>query len=83
MNALPDVAIERTSNGLQTSIHRNSTDIGLYLHYDSNKSLAAKKGVMKTLLLRAKNICSSPESFEVDNRQLPQQIQSTVDIRKI
>ena len=64
-NTLPflDCLIKRDNEGrLQTKVYRTKTHTGQYLHYTSNQSEHVKIGIIKTLVRRAKIVCSTEES---------------------
>ena len=66
-NTLPylDILITRHSDGkLTTKVYRKPTYTGLYLRWDSFVPKQYKKGLVKCLLNRAWNICSSVENFD-------------------
>ena len=65
-NTLPflDCLIKRDNEGrLQTKVYRKKTHTGQYLHYTSNQPEHVKIGTIKTLVRRAKIVCSTEESL--------------------
>ena len=65
-NTLPflDCLIKRDNEGrLQTKVYRKKTHTGQYLHYTSNQPEHVKIGNIKTLVRRAKIVCSTEESL--------------------
>ena len=65
-NTLPflNCLIERDDEGrLQTKIDRKKTHTGQYMHYISNQQEHVKVGTIKTLVRRAKIVCSTEESL--------------------
>ena len=56
--------IKRDNEGrLQTKVYRKKTHTGQYLHYTSNQPEHVKIGNIKTLVRRAKIVCSTEESL--------------------
>ena len=65
-NTLPflDCLIKRDNEGrLQTKVYRKKTHTGQYMHYTSNQPEHVKIGTIKTLVRRAKIVCSTEESL--------------------
>ena len=65
-NTLPflDCLIKRDNEGrLQTKVYRKKTHTEQYLHYTSNQPEHVNIGTIKTLVRRAKIICSTEESL--------------------
>ena len=90
-NKLPlvGIEIEKKGNQLATSVHRKTTNKGLLLHYQSHVDNKYKHSLLKTMLIRAHRLSSSPDLFadECNNlRQMflklkypPQLIESTIN----
>ena len=65
MNLISSTAclIKRDDEGrLQTKAYRQKTHTGQYMHYTSNQPERVKVGTIKTLVRRAKVVCSTEES---------------------
>ena len=64
-NKLPFVGmeIEITGNRLVTRVHRKATNKGLLLHYQSHVDNKYKNSLLKTMLIRAHRLSSSPDVF--------------------
>ena len=65
-----DVLITRKPDGsVSTSVYRKPTHTDLYLHYDSHHPQQCKLGIIKTLVRRAKSVCSDQETIlkEIDH----------------
>ena len=65
-NTLPflDCLIERDNEGrLQIKAYQKKTHTGQYMHYTSNQPEHVKGGTIKTLVRRAKIVCSTEESL--------------------
>lgn len=59
-----DVKINRTNDKFQTSVFKKETDNGDCINYDGICPLRYKEGVIKTLLHRAYDICSTWVLFD-------------------
>ena len=60
--AFLDVLMERKPDGtLQRKVHRKPTWTGQYLHFSSFCPVAYKRGLVRTLFHRARNICSADQ----------------------
>jgi predicted GIY-YIG superfamily endonuclease len=72
-NCLPflDVLVVRGDKGINTTVYRKPTHKGMYINKNSNHPDYVKRGVIKTLYTRAKNICS-------DDRYLSEEISNIV-----
>ncbi|XP_076471154.1 uncharacterized protein LOC143301037 [Babylonia areolata] len=57
--AMLDTRITRTETGLAFSVYRKPTHTDQYLQFNSHQPLEHKLGVIRTLTLRAKTICST------------------------
>ena len=64
-NRLPFVGmeIEMKGNQLATRVHRKTTNKGLLLHYQSHVDNKYKHSLLKTMLIRAHHLSSSPDLF--------------------
>ena len=64
-NKLPFVGmeIEMKGNQLATRVHRKTTKKGLLLHYQSHVDNKYKHSLLKTMLVRAHRLSSSPDLF--------------------
>ena len=64
-NKLPFVGmeIEMKGNQLTTRVHRKTTNKGLLLHYQSHVDNKYKHSLLKTMLIRAHRLSSSPDLF--------------------
>ncbi|XP_046557557.1 uncharacterized protein LOC124266794 [Haliotis rubra] len=71
-NKLPflDVLVQKQENKLSTTVNRKPTHTDQYLHFTSNHPLQIKKGIISTLTRRAKNICSTTETLEIELNHL-------------
>ena len=54
-----DISVTSVGNELQTSLFQKKTFTGVYLNFNSHLPSEYKKGLLKTLLYRAYNICSN------------------------
>ena len=50
-----------TPNSIESTVHRKPTHTDRYLDYNSNHPISAKLSVIHTVILRAKQVCSTPE----------------------
>ena len=66
-----DTLTKSTSNSIEFTVYRNCTHTDRYLDYNSNHPISAKLSVMHTVILRAKQLCSTPEilAMEMDHLQ--------------
>ena len=74
-----DCLIERDNEGrLQIKVYRKKTHTGQYMHYTSNQPEHVKGGTIKTLVRRAKIVCSTEESLtdELDSIKKTMQLNS-------
>ena len=64
-NKLPFIGmeIEMKGNQLATRVHRKTTNKGLLLHYQSHVDNKYKHSLLKTMLIRAHRLSSSPDLF--------------------
>ena len=60
------MSVKRNGNNIETSVHRKPSDGGLLLHWHSHVDKSYKQGLIKTLLHRAKRLCSSPDTFDAE-----------------
>ena len=58
-----DVSITRMNNKLVTSLYRKKTFSGVNMNYNSFLPLKYKKGLIRTPLFRAFNICADYNTF--------------------
>ena len=59
-----DCLIDIDNEGrLQTKIYQKKTHTGQYMHYISNRREHVKVGTIKTLVRRAKVVCSTEKSL--------------------
>ena len=61
--SLLDVSKSRMNNKLVTSLYRRKTFSGIYMNYNSFLALKYKKGLIRTLLFQAFNICAGYNTF--------------------
>lgn len=67
-----DCNITRINDDIETSVYIKETFDGNYLNYNSICPLRYKSGIIKTLLHRAKLICSTWQSFDIEVQRLKQ-----------
>ena len=48
-------------DGIKVSMHRKPTHMDSYLDFNSSQPISAKRAVVRALMDRASNVCSSPE----------------------
>ena len=66
-----DTLITPKSDGsLQTKVYRKPTHTNQYLKWDSHHAMSNKYSVISSLLHRAKDICSSQELLEEEQKQI-------------
>ena len=66
-----DTLITPKSDGsLQTKVYRKPTHTNQYLKWDSHHAMSNKYSVIRSLLHRAKDICSSQELLEEEQKQI-------------
>lgn len=58
------------SNSYTTEVHRKKTHTDVYINWNSSHPMQQKLGVLKTLLYRAKGVCSSPDLLEKEVQYL-------------
>ena len=58
-----DTLTKPTSNSIEPTVYKKSTHTDRYLDYNSNHPISAKLSVIHTLIHRAKQVCSTPESL--------------------
>ncbi|XP_057310566.1 uncharacterized protein LOC130648530 [Hydractinia symbiolongicarpus] len=69
--AFLDVKVKRMNDGsFNTSIYRKDTNTDIYMHWISFAPRAWKVGTVKSLVLRAFNICSSSQDLKYELNQL-------------
>ena len=61
--AFLDISVTSVGNELQTSLFQKKTFTGVYLNFNSHLPSEYKKGLLKTLLYRAYNICSNYTTY--------------------
>ena len=59
-----DVKIRKVGRKIETSVYRKPTNTDVYLHWNSFAPTTWKKGTLRTLILRAHNICSTKALFD-------------------
>ena len=68
-----DILITPKEDGsLCTTVYRKPTHTDLYLQWDSNHTVSSKYSVVGSLHHRAKNVCSSPELLQQEEKHLKQ-----------
>ena len=72
-----DVKIQSTDDLVKTSVYRKPTFTGLLTCFSSFVPLPYKKGLVNTLLFRAKNICSCKESFDAEVAKITEILKKT------
>ncbi len=65
-----DTLVKRTGDKLSTSVYRKGTHTGQYLQFSSHHPLQTKIGIAKTLLHRAKDICSDSASLDREKAEV-------------
>ena len=63
-------ATPNNDGSLQTKVYRKPTHTNQYLKWDSHHAISNKYSVISSLLHRAKNICSSQELLEQEQKQI-------------
>ena len=58
-----DTLTKLTPNSIESTIYRKPTHTDRYLDYKSSHIISAKLSVIHTLIHRAKQVCSTPESL--------------------
>ena len=61
---------------LQTKVYRKPTHTNQYLQWDSHHSISNKYSVISSLLHRAKDICSSKQLLEEEQKQIQEALQT-------
>ena len=59
-----DVKIRKVGRKIETSVYRKPTNTDVYLHWNSFAPTTWKKGTLRTLILRAHNICSTKALYD-------------------
>jgi hypothetical protein len=69
--AFLDCLVTKNPNGeFSTSVFRKPTHTNRYLNFNSNHPVNVKRGLIRSLFIRAKNICSTEEILDKENEQL-------------
>ena len=63
----------RTNDTLQTTIYRESTHNGVYLHWNSFALRTWKRGKLLTILIRASKICSTEELLKNELKEIDEE----------
>ena len=76
--ALPflDVLVCRKDNVITTKVYRKPTHTGQYLHFKSNHSNSTKSGIIRTLVMRAENVCSQGKEKVIELNRVKQELLS-------
>ncbi len=64
------VSADNITDGFVTRVYRKPTNTNLYIKWDSAHPVSQKIGIFKTLLHQAKTICSTPETYEREEKLL-------------
>ena len=71
-----DVLVVRNNGGIKTEVYRKPTHTDRYLHYQSYHPQHIKTGIIRTLLRRSKQICSTTEAADRERHHLFQVFRS-------
>ena len=70
-----DTPTNPTPNSIESIVYRNPTHTDRYLDYNSKHPISAKLSVIHTLIVRAKQVCSTPEFLAKEKDHLHKVLQ--------